>query len=236
LRRGFDLASYNRLHMTLCKRKSESRTEWSLAVAFLVLGLLACTVNISAKAETENQSKASEVVEDPWPHCLNIYTYTGSGGFSGIEFFKFSSQEEQNYSGGKPVLCKLSGWEQLPARGWLRNPQTGQSVVYAIQVVDEAQFATLIGSNSAQIQAIKSQLMAANSTAFYAELPGPGRILPTSLKQFMNELGAKWATAGLEAIESDFQPPVWRTAPTKSEIRRLSVEQWNQKALEAGGE
>jgi hypothetical protein len=192
------------------------------------LGLFAAFLMIAGGL----QLGAEEGAEDPWPHWLNIYTYTGSGGFSGVEFFKFSSNEAENYSGGKPVLCRLTGWEQMPRQGWLRNPQTGQSVGYAIQVVEEDQFAALMGSNSGQVQALKSQLMATNPTAFYAEIPGLGKALPPSLKQFMAEIGSKWATTGLECIESTFEPPVRRTVPIKSEIKRMSVEQWNAKALE----
>jgi hypothetical protein len=212
------IAFYDRFHMSLREPKNK------------FLGLFAAFLMVAGGL----QLRAEEAAEDPWPHWLNIYTYAGSGGFSAVEILKFSSQEKENYSGGRPVLCRLPGWEQLPVKGWLRDPQTGQSVGYALHVVEENQFLALTGADAGQVQAIRSQLMATNPTVLYAELPNTGgRVLPGTLKAFLTQIAQKWV-GGLEFIESTFEPPVWRTAPIKSEIKRMTVEQWNAKALEGG--
>jgi hypothetical protein len=205
---------------------------WSLF--FAVVWFCSSGVSASEGELTVAEQRQLEAEEDSWPHWLNIYTLAGSGGFSAIEFFKFSSNETENYSGGRPVLCKWNGLEQLPTQGWLRNAQTGQSVGYAIHVVENDQFVALTGASSSVVQNIRAQLMANGSAVFFAELPNTGeRALPGTLKDFMNHIGTKWAAGGLEFIESTFQPPVWRTVPLKTEIKRMSVQEWNQKVAEA---
>jgi hypothetical protein len=203
------------------------------AIAIVFAALWVCSTGVVAQTQndlTEEERQELEAQESPWPDWINVYSFPEAPDICVFQFTKFSIRENGSYICEHTTFSNLKSTSQLPPLGAIKDLQSERTVSYSLQQGDLSHFLSAYGTSA---EVVRQQLNARGGAPAFVPAASPQtKPFPVELRDFMENLGRKWNTDGLEIHEMIYEPPVWRQVPLKQEIKRMSVEQWNQKVEE----
>jgi hypothetical protein len=205
-----------------------------LSVLFLglVMGYADLIASPATKAEVAVED--STYVEQPWPEYVTITTFADKKEWCGMAFTKFSSEENGSYVEDYRIISNLTGWENLPAVGYVRDPKTGWGFWYSVEKSTYEVYASEFAIGVDQIQKLEQELGGPKAAAHrYSDTPFTRFYTKAvkdqpKLQDFLVQLPELVSSEKYEVTEIKYVPPVWRKTPLSSGIRVLSVEQWNR--------